>query len=265
MAKTNRCTPAAHYRTDAPRKDGWTDDRQATFLLALAQTGIVAEACKAAEMSESSAYMLRRKRCGALFALGWKAAHFLARDVLADEVMAIARTGTKCVVTKADEITHRTTISTGPLLAVINRLDRQVNAVDDREMGIIRRLCAGFDAFIDVILAGGHQRDFLAFLKRTSDPLRDPLAQVMQMESDVESQEQVHAEEVAVAKVAAAKAAVAAPEIPRSAPVAKGPIDPALVEESAIFSSDLPPELVRELAAMAAMASSGRGGLKMAA
>jgi hypothetical protein len=268
--RTTPCTPAADYRTGAPREDGWTDDRQALFLLTLAQTGIVSVACRTVEMSEAAAYMLRREKRGALFALGWKAAHFMARDVLADQVMAIARNGGECVVTKADGIMHRTTISTGPLLAVINRLDRRIDSLEDREMGIIRRLCAGFDAFIDVILMGGHQRDFLAFLKNTPDPLHHPLAQVMQMETDVasgvetevESEDQLHAED-AVAE--AACAAPAAPVAPGAAPAAKRHLDPIVVDESAIFSGDLPADLVRELAAMAAMVPSARGGVQMAA
>jgi hypothetical protein len=39
MTKAQNCTPAADYRTDAPRADGWTFERQATFLMALAKLG----------------------------------------------------------------------------------------------------------------------------------------------------------------------------------------------------------------------------------
>lgn len=265
MTKTP-CTPAADYRTGAPREDGWTHERQALFLLTLAQTGIVAEACKAAEMSESSAYLLRRERRGALFALGWKAAHFMARDVLADQVMNIARSGVQCVVTKAEGIMHRTTLSTGPLLAVISRLDRRADSLDDREMAIIRRLCANFDEFIDVILMGSHQRDFLAFLKRTPDPLHHPLAQIMQMETeDAVDEEEALATAPAAAAPATAKVAPATPSVRRKAPQAKRPIDPVVVEETAIFSRAVTPDLAADLAAIAAMTGRGGGGARMAA
>ena len=84
MTKAQNCTPAADYRTDAPRADGWTYERQATFLMALAETGLVSAACKIAEMSPASAYSLRREARGAAFHLGWQAAHLLARDRLED-------------------------------------------------------------------------------------------------------------------------------------------------------------------------------------
>jgi hypothetical protein len=61
MTKAAPCKPAADYRTDAPRVDGWTPQRQAAFLMTLAQTGLVSRACEVAEMSASAAYALRRE------------------------------------------------------------------------------------------------------------------------------------------------------------------------------------------------------------
>lgn len=43
------------------RHDGWTPDRQRAFIEALADTGSVAAACKAVDMSERGAYHLRRQ------------------------------------------------------------------------------------------------------------------------------------------------------------------------------------------------------------
>ena len=67
---TTPCKPAADYRTDAPRVDGWTYERQAAFLMTLSETGLVSQACAFAEMSVASAYALRREPRGAAFALG---------------------------------------------------------------------------------------------------------------------------------------------------------------------------------------------------
>lgn len=62
--------PAPPY----PRNDGWTPDRQAQFLEALADCGMVAEAAKRVGMSRQSAYQLRRQPAAADFAAGWDAA-----------------------------------------------------------------------------------------------------------------------------------------------------------------------------------------------
>jgi hypothetical protein len=53
------------------RGDGWTAKRQLRFLDALAQTRSVSRAAAAAGMSRESAYRLRDRRDGALFAALW--------------------------------------------------------------------------------------------------------------------------------------------------------------------------------------------------
>jgi hypothetical protein len=53
------------------RSDGWTGARQLVFLQALAGTRRVSAAAAAAGMSRESAYRLRRRPEGALFALLW--------------------------------------------------------------------------------------------------------------------------------------------------------------------------------------------------
>ena len=57
-----------------PRHDGWTADRQITFIEALAETACVEEACRRVGMSDSSAYRLRRRPEGAMFREAWDAA-----------------------------------------------------------------------------------------------------------------------------------------------------------------------------------------------
>lgn len=55
----------------ADSRKRWTPERQILFLDALAQTGSVSLAAATAGMSRESAYRLRERRDGALFALLW--------------------------------------------------------------------------------------------------------------------------------------------------------------------------------------------------
>lgn len=57
-----------------PRHDGWTAEKQIAFIEALAETACVEEACRRVGMSDSSAYQLRRRPCGAPFRHAWDAA-----------------------------------------------------------------------------------------------------------------------------------------------------------------------------------------------
>lgn len=65
-----------------PRKDGWTPQRQRDFIAALADAGCVAEAARAAGMSERSCYRLRRE--SPQFAAAWEAAIAHAAHRLVD-------------------------------------------------------------------------------------------------------------------------------------------------------------------------------------
>lgn len=61
-------------RTACPersRRDGWTTDRQARFLTALAATRSVTDAARAVGMSRKSAYRLRSREPDGLFAAMW--------------------------------------------------------------------------------------------------------------------------------------------------------------------------------------------------
>ena len=66
--------PTESPRAPGPRQirsDGWTGVRQLLFLQALAGTRRIGAAAAAAGMSRESAYRLRRRPEGALFALLW--------------------------------------------------------------------------------------------------------------------------------------------------------------------------------------------------
>jgi len=65
-----------------PRHDGWTAERQIAFIEALAATKCVDEACRRVGMSDTSAYELRNRPCGAAFAKAWD----IALDYLLDRV-----------------------------------------------------------------------------------------------------------------------------------------------------------------------------------
>ncbi|MFC3579386.1 hypothetical protein [Sphingomonas hylomeconis] len=61
-----------------PRRDGWTAERQRTFLTALAETGSISLASSEAGISARSAYRLRARPEGAAFAAAWEQALRLA-------------------------------------------------------------------------------------------------------------------------------------------------------------------------------------------
>jgi hypothetical protein len=56
------------------RHDGWTVERQYAFIEALAETGIVEDACRRVGMSRTAADNLRRRPCGVHFRRAWQTA-----------------------------------------------------------------------------------------------------------------------------------------------------------------------------------------------
>lgn len=162
---------AADYRTDAPRVDGWTPERQAAFLMALAQTGLVSHACEVAEMSASSAYALRREPRGRVFHLGWQAAHLIARDRLEDVLLEAAISGVESVTTRLDGVTRRRVLNGGLSMGMLNRLDQRLAALDDVGLAAARSIASSFEAFISLVLEGGDEEAVAAFLEAHPDPL----------------------------------------------------------------------------------------------
>jgi hypothetical protein len=80
----------AHPR---PRLDGWTPNRQAAFIRALAESGCVADACRAVGMSERSAYALRARADAISFRNAWEAALDYAIRRLSDAALSRAING----------------------------------------------------------------------------------------------------------------------------------------------------------------------------
>jgi hypothetical protein len=171
MTKAATCKPAADYRTDAPRVDGWTPQRQAAFLMTLAQTGLVSRACDVAEMSASSAYALRREPRGRVFHLGWQAAHLIARDRLEDVMLEAAISGVESVTTRLDKVTHRRVLNGGLSMGMLNRLDARLAALDDVSLAAARSIASAFEAFICLVLDDGGEGAIAAFLEANPDPI----------------------------------------------------------------------------------------------
>ncbi len=76
-----------------PRSDGWTPELQRRFVEALADTGIVADACRSLDISVQSAYRLRRSAGAESFARAWDAAVAAAATRLIDVAMTRAIDG----------------------------------------------------------------------------------------------------------------------------------------------------------------------------
>ena len=139
----------------ASRHEGWTPDKQRTFLEAVSEGHTVLQACEIVGLSKQSAYALRNSARGAGFALGWEAAVLKSRDALADELMERAFHGTRDTVT-ADEdrrIVTRHRHDNRLALAMLNRLDRMADAAraPGGTAAAARLIAADFAQYLDLI------------------------------------------------------------------------------------------------------------------
>ena len=76
------------------RHDGWTQDRQLAFLVALSETGCVSDAAREAGINPRSAYRLRADPQGAAFGKAWDEALRLAAGRLVSTAYERALNGT---------------------------------------------------------------------------------------------------------------------------------------------------------------------------
>ncbi len=154
------------------RHDGWTPDRQRAFLSAIADGETVERACRLVGLSAASAYALRQRAAGAGFALGWRAANLLARDRVADQLMARALDGQVETVTRPDGSTisrHRYDNRTA--LTLLARLDRMVEQAPADPAAAAsshaaRLVAQDFEAFLDTIERDRGPADAGLFLAR---------------------------------------------------------------------------------------------------
>jgi hypothetical protein len=105
------------------RHDGWTGEKMAIFCETLAETAVVAEACEAARMGISGAYAARRRN--PVFAAAWDAALSIARERLADTLLARSMEGNIEQIYRDGELVGERHVLDNRLgLAILRRLDR---------------------------------------------------------------------------------------------------------------------------------------------
>lgn len=93
-AKPRKRAPATEITVlPVVRHDGWTPERQAGFLRALAETHSVSAAARMVGMTRQSAYKLRARLQGQPFDLAWDAAFQSSFDALAEAAMDRALNG----------------------------------------------------------------------------------------------------------------------------------------------------------------------------
>ncbi|QLC23787.1 hypothetical protein HFP57_01220 [Parasphingopyxis algicola] len=151
------------------RTDGWTPERQRAFVVMLSLTGSVKAAAEEVGLSRESAYHLRRKPEGRLFARLWDAARLIARDRLADEAMERALNGTtETIVYHGEETGRRLRHDNRHLQWTLARLDREVSRFED-SAAPARRAATAFDALADALGAG--PEDAEAMLEILDEPV----------------------------------------------------------------------------------------------
>jgi len=113
--------------TPAPlrhRHDGWSADRQRGFIVALADSGCVTQACRAVGVSAQSAYRLRRHPKGQPFAIAWDAALRCASVRLVDIAMERAIHGSRRQYWRDGELVGESVQpADGLLMFMLSRLD----------------------------------------------------------------------------------------------------------------------------------------------
>lgn len=166
---TPHSAPVAWLRADPPpaavepepsasnpattRHDGWTGERMATFLEVLADTGIVAEACRAVGMSREGVYPLRNR--DPVFAAALRAAQSRARPLLSDGLVERSLNGTvEHYYRDGVLVGERRHYESWLALAVLKRLDKQ--AEEDRlDQGLAARIGDGWNEALRAMREGG--------------------------------------------------------------------------------------------------------------
>lgn len=147
--------PESHVRRC--RHDGWTPDRIAAFIEALAACGVVADACKSVGLSAQSAYAFRNRRAGRAFGLAWDAVLVhRARGRLSDELLSRAMNGCIEAVQDRDGVVtgERHRYDNRLSMAVLTRLDRlaERQAEDDT---LLRAMSEDLDDYLECVEGGG--------------------------------------------------------------------------------------------------------------
>jgi len=146
----------------ANRHDGWSPEKDRLFLTTLAETGVVADACRAAGMSRNAAYARRRSAAGRAFALGWDAALLLSRAAVADDALSRSHHGVIDRLYRNGElVAERHRYDNRLTMAVLTRLDRLADGQEGRPE--IHAVAGEFDRFLDLLPEGNEGAErFLA-------------------------------------------------------------------------------------------------------
>ena len=152
------------------RQDGWSAANQRAFLEALAEGHGVDAASRRVGLSAASAYAFRRTAKGATFALGWRAAAIVAREAIAETLLVRALEGTVDTIVRGETVVTRHKYDSRLALALLARLDRQVESAPDPDAKAARLVAQEFDAFLDLVGRGeGAARAGLFLASRTED------------------------------------------------------------------------------------------------
>ena len=165
----------------------WSGTARRLFLEALAETGSVSLAANSVSKSRRAAYNLRFRAEGAAFRLGWDAAILIARAVVEDVLMERVLHGQRLERTRSEDGTLITTTryDTRLSMALLARLDRMAGAEGD---AAARTAAGDFDAFLNLVEAGGTAKDAAAFVAERSPADPEPQCELAENSADSESE-----------------------------------------------------------------------------
>ena len=142
--------PAGHLRADYH----WSPACRRAFLEELACTGSVLAATRAVGKSRRAAYLLRCRRDGEAFRIGWDAAVLLAQAAVADALMDRALHGyTEIITPTGDGGATRERLDNRLSFRLLGRLDRMVDAqpASGSYAQQVQLAAQDFEAFLDLI------------------------------------------------------------------------------------------------------------------
>jgi hypothetical protein len=166
----------------ADRHDGFTPAAEQLFLRTLADTGVVADACRATGVTRQAAYARRRSASGRAFALAWDAAQLIARTPLGDDVLSRSRHGVIDRVYRNGElVAERHRYDNRLSMAVLTRLDRLAEGHGENAP-VIRAVAQEFDQFLGLLPEGLQAAEEFVAARfpqaeggRPPRPVREPL------------------------------------------------------------------------------------------
>ena len=138
----------------ADRRDGFTPAAEQLFLRRLAETGVVADACRATGITRQAAYARRNSAAGRPFALAWDAAQLIARGPLGDDALSRARHGViERIYRNGELVAERHRYDNRLTMAVLTRLDRLAEGHGENAP-VIRAVAQEFDEFLERLPQG---------------------------------------------------------------------------------------------------------------